>query len=153
MGIILTAPLICLMHSKRISGKTTSVNKEGLPMLGQKAAITLVQKYLERLPIKVEEAILFGSTATNTRLAESDIDPIVISEDFKQMAMPQRFLVLQKNWRLKTDLEAFGFTKEEFDSLKNKSIVLQEAVEYGIKLEIKNSKNKPKLALTNSPAL
>lgn len=122
-------------------------------MLGQKAIKNLVQKYLERLPIKVDEAILFGSTATNSRLAESDIDLIIISEDFKQMAMPQRFLILQKNWQSKTDLEAFGFTKEEFDSLKDKSIVLQEAIEYGIKLKIRHPKNKPKLTLTNSPTL
>ena len=122
-------------------------------MLRQETAKSLVKKYLGRLPIKVDAAILFGSTATNNRLAESDIDLIIISEDFKQMALPQRFLILQKNWQSKTDLEAFGFTKEEFDNLKNKSIVLQEAVEYGIKLEIKNSKSKPKLTLTNSPAL
>ena len=118
-------------------------------MLGQRAAINLVQKYLDRLPIKVEEAILFGSTATDNRLAESDIDLIIISQDFEGMELPQRFLILQKNWQSKTDLEAFGFTREEFDSLKNKSIVLQEAVEYGIKLKTKQSKNKPKLALTN----
>ena len=122
-------------------------------MLGQKAAINLIQKYLERLPIEVDEAILFGSTAKDTRLAESDVDLIVISEGFKEMALPQRFLILQKNWVSATDLEAFGFTRQEFDSLKDKSIVVQEAVEYGIKLKTKRSKTKPKLALTNSPSL
>jgi predicted nucleotidyltransferase len=110
-------------------------------MLRQETAKNLVQKYLERLPIKVDEAILFGSTATNTRLAESDIDLIIISEDFKEMALPQRFLILQKNWESKTDLEAFGFTREEFDSLKNKSIIVQEATENGIKLKTKKAKN------------
>jgi hypothetical protein len=41
---------------------------------------------------------------------------------------------LQKNWKSKTELEAFGFTPEEFAKLKDKSMILQEAVEHGVKL-------------------
>jgi len=79
---------------------------------------------------------LFGSTARGDRLKESDIDLIVISEDFKKMSLPQRFLILQKNWKPCLDLEAFGFTAEEFERLKNKSVILQEATEYGIDLKM-----------------
>jgi predicted nucleotidyltransferase len=79
-------------------------------MLRQETAKSLIRRYLKKLPIKVQQAILFGSTATDDRLAESDIDFIVISNDFKDMPLPQRFLILQKNWTAKTDLEAFGFT-------------------------------------------
>ncbi len=103
-------------------------------MLRQKDAIALVQKYLAKLPIKVEQAILFGSTATNQRLADSDIDLIVISDDFKNMPLPKRFLILQKNWSEKIDLEAFGFTQQEYEQLRHKSIVVREADEKGIRL-------------------
>jgi predicted nucleotidyltransferase len=82
----------------------------------------------------VKQAILFGSTATGNRLIDSDIDLIVISDDFKGMPLPQRFLILQKNWTEKTDLEAFGFTQEEYDQLRFKSIVVSEADEKGIRL-------------------
>jgi predicted nucleotidyltransferase len=83
----------------------------------------------------VQQAILFGSTITDDRLAESDIDLIVISDDFKGMPLPKRFLILEKNWTAKTDLEAFGFTQQEYDQLKYKSIVIQEADENGIRLK------------------
>ena len=105
-------------------------------MLRQETIKSLVQKYIKALPLKVDAAILFGSTARDDRLKDSDIDLIVISQDFEHMSLPQRFLILQKNWKSRMDLEAFGFTQEEFDKLKNKSIILQEATEYGIKLEI-----------------
>jgi len=67
-----------------------------------------------------------ATASKGDRLSESDIDLIVISRDFKGMGFPQRFLILQKNWKSRTDLEAFGFT-EEFARLKDKSILLQEA--------------------------
>jgi len=103
-------------------------------MLRQETVKRVVEDYIRNLPIKVDEAILFGSSTRGDRLTESDIDLIVISKDFKRMGFPQRFLVLQKNWKSKTNLEAFGFTPEEFAKLKNKSILLQEAEKYGIKI-------------------
>ena len=106
-------------------------------MLRQETVKNVVEKYLKNLPIEVDEAILFGSSARNDRLIDSDVDLIVISHDFKQMSVFQRFLILQKNWKEKVELEAFGFTLEEFEKLKDKSIVLQEAAEYGIRIKTK----------------
>jgi len=105
-------------------------------MLRQETVKRVVKKYLKNLPVKVNEAILFGSSTRGDRLIESDIDLIVISDDFKLMNFPQRFLILQKSWKSKTNLEAFGFTSQEFEKLKGKSIVLQDAVKYGIKLKL-----------------
>jgi predicted nucleotidyltransferase len=103
-------------------------------MLRQETIRRTVKNYLKNLPINVDEAILFGSSTRGDRLIESDIDLIVVSSDFKNMDFPQRFLILQKNWKSKTELEAFGFTPEEFAKLKDKSMILQEAVEHGVKL-------------------
>lgn len=90
-----------------------------------------VKEYLNSLPIKVEFAILFGSTINDDRLKESDIDLIVVSNDFKDMPFEKRILMLQRHWKHDAMLEAFGFTEEEFEELKSKSIVVQEAVEKG----------------------
>jgi predicted nucleotidyltransferase len=103
-------------------------------MLRQETIRRTVKNYLKNLPINVDEAILFGSSTRSDRLIESDIDLIVVSSDFKNMDFSQRFLILQKNWKSKTELEAFGFTPEEFAKLKDKSMILQEAVEHGVKL-------------------
>ena len=43
---------------------------------------------LERL--KIDEAITFGSTVKGDRLNESDLDLIIISEDFQQMPFRER---------------------------------------------------------------
>jgi len=103
-------------------------------MLRQETVKRVIRDYIKNLPIKVDEAILFGSSTRGNRLNESDIDLIIISKDFKRMGFPQRFLILQKNWKSRTDLEAFGFTPEEFARLKDKSILLQEAQKYGVKI-------------------
>ncbi len=103
-------------------------------MLRQETVKGIVRKYLKSLPLKVDRAILFGSTASGDRLKDSDVDLIVISDDFREMDLPHRFLVLQKNWKPHVDLEAFGFTQEEFDRLKGKSVILQEATEHGINI-------------------
>ncbi|MEM2336490.1 MAG: nucleotidyltransferase domain-containing protein [Candidatus Bathyarchaeia archaeon] len=93
-----------------------------------------VRRYLRSLPIKVDFAILFGSTVYGERLKDSDIDLIVVSKDFEGMPFERRMLILQKSWKHDVMLEAFGFTPKEFEKLKNKSIVVQEAVEKGKKI-------------------
>ncbi|MCS7098133.1 MAG: nucleotidyltransferase domain-containing protein [Candidatus Methanomethyliaceae archaeon] len=90
-----------------------------------------IRRYLRSLPINVKFAILFGSSLSGERLRDSDIDLIIISEDFKGMPFERRMLILQKYWKHKILLEAFGFTEEEFERLKSKSLVVQEAMEKG----------------------
>jgi len=94
----------------------------------------IVGKYLKQLPIKVEFAILYGSSICGERLRDSDIDLIIVSDDFKEMPFEQRMSMLQKNWKHEVTLEAFGFTTTEFNKLKYKSIVVQEANEKGVKI-------------------
>ncbi len=95
-----------------------------------------VKQYLKSLPIKIDFAVLFGSTVYGDRLRDSDIDLIVVSEDFKGMPFEKRVLILQKYWRHSVMIEAFGFTKDELERL-NKSIVVQEALERGKKILVK----------------
>lgn len=115
-------------------------------MLRQETIKGIVLQYLKRLPVKVDETILFGSSARGDRLSDSDVDLIVISRDFEKMSFPDRFLILQKSWKSETDLEAFGFTREEFNELKHKSIILQEAAEHGIRIKGRNRRTRAKNA-------
>ncbi|MCX8181755.1 MAG: nucleotidyltransferase domain-containing protein [Candidatus Methanomethyliaceae archaeon] len=100
-------------------------------MLSEEYIEREVKRYLKSLPIKVNFAILFGSTVCGDRLKESDIDLIVISEDFRNMPFEERMMILQKYWKHDVMIEAFGFTKEELEKLKDKSVVVQEALEKG----------------------
>jgi len=109
-------------------------------MLSKNYIKKIVTRYLHSLPVKVKFGILFGSSAYGERLRESDIDVIVISDDFKDMPFEDRMLILQKNWNYNADLEAFAFTTDEFNKLKNKSIVVTEADEKGTKIHITQNK-------------
>ena len=100
-------------------------------MLSKSYIKTVVKRYLRSLPIKSEFVILFGSSISENRLRNSDIDLIVVSDDFKKMSFHERLFLLQKHWKHDIDLEALGYTVEEFNRLKEKSIVIQEAVEKG----------------------
>ena len=70
-------------------------DREDFDCFDKKLSKAIVRKYLKSLPLKVDRAILFGSTARGDRLKDSDVDLIVISEDFREMDLPHRFLVLQ----------------------------------------------------------
>jgi len=103
-------------------------------MLSRNYIKRIVTSYLKKLPVRVKFGVLFGSSVYGVRLRESDIDLIVVSDDFKNMPFEERMLILYKNWKHRTDLCAFGFTSEEYNQLKKKSIVVKEADRKGIKI-------------------
>lgn len=94
----------------------------------------VVRDYLKKLPLKVEEAILFGSSSEENRLWDSDIDLIVISPDFEKMHFVERLALLQKHWNHRLLLEAFGYTRGEFEEGRKKSILLSEADARGFRV-------------------
>jgi len=107
-------------------------------MLSKSYIKRLVKSYLKRLPINVKYAILFGSTVKGTRLRESDIDLIVVSDDFEGMSLVKRIQLLLKYWTHKrVELEVFGYTEDEIKKLKGKSIIVSEALEYGEKIKVR----------------
>lgn len=103
-------------------------------MLSKPYILRVVKRFLRSLPVKVKYAIIFGSTAYGERLNDSDIDLIVVSEDFRGMPFEKRIMLLQKSWKHKVPLEAFAFTPDEIELLRHKSIVIQEALERGEKI-------------------
>ena len=50
------------------------------------------------------------------------------------MQLPQRLRYLQRQWKSKIPLEAFGYTISEFRSLQRKSTYVKEALRTGIAL-------------------
>lgn len=105
-------------------------------MLSKAYIMSVVRRYLKSLPVKVESAILFGSTAYGERLRDSDIDLIIVSEDFEGVPFERRMLLLHKFWRHRVPLEVFGFTPKELESLKHRSIIVQEALEKGERIRL-----------------
>ena len=96
----------------------------------------IAKNYVRRLArdITIHQAFLTGSRAKGSYLEDSDVDLIIVSNDFSKMQLPERLRYLQNQWKSKIPLEAFGYTVNEFASLRRKSTYVKEAVRTGIVL-------------------
>ena len=75
--------------------------------------------------IQVQKVYLFGSYATGNADIDSDIDILVISDDFKNMTpLEIGFLLFRKAASIPGDLQPIGYTSDEL--LSNSNLFLQE---------------------------
>ena len=86
---------------------------------------------VERLGVKSEKLILYGSYARGNPKEESDIDLVVISDDFRNMNIRERLELLGiAAGRVFEPIEALGYTEEEIEREK-KGTFLEEIFESG----------------------
>ena len=87
---------------------------------------------LENLGIKTQRVILYGSYAEGTAHRNSDIDLIVVSEDFKGMSLRERLEILGiAAVRIMKPIEAKGYTAQEIKKISSLSF-LSEALHKGV---------------------
>lgn len=94
----------------------------------------VTRDYVRRLGqrVRVQRAILTGSWARGTYLEDSDVDMIVVSDDFEDMSLAERLVFLQKHWKAKIPLEAFGYTMSEFRTVRRISSYVKDGARHGI---------------------
>lgn len=81
---------------------------------------------LEKLGVKPQKILLYGSYAKGTPREDSDIDLIVISEDFKAMNLRERLELLGiAAGRVFEPIEALGYIEEEIE-VEKKGTFLEE---------------------------
>ncbi len=80
------------------------------------------------------EVYLFGSYARCDWLIDSDIDLVVVSDGFKGLSIGERYALVRRLLPLNRGFEILTYTSEEFELVKKKSIVIQDASEYWIKV-------------------
>ncbi len=86
--------------------------------------ISRYKQELKNLGINVEKIILFGSYAKGKPQPESDIDLIVISDDFKNLNLRERLEILGlAAGKVFEPIEALGYTQEEIESEEKGSFV------------------------------
>jgi hypothetical protein len=84
-----------------------------------KAIIKRYEDELRKLGIRPQKIILYGSYARGIPREDSDIDLIVISEDFKNMNLRERLEALGlAAGRVFEPIEAIGYTEEEVKDTK-----------------------------------
>ncbi|MEM4640767.1 MAG: nucleotidyltransferase domain-containing protein [Thermofilum sp.] len=80
------------------------------------------------------EVYLFGSYARGDWLSDSDIDLIVVTDSFKGLDLGRRHALVRKLLPPDRGFEILTYTPEEFEEAKRRSIVIQDAAEYWIKI-------------------
>ncbi len=94
---------------------------------------------LEKRGIKIEKAFVFGSRVRGDWLEDSDIDLVIISEDFKKMKFLERLDLIEKvQWEenISPHIEALPYTKEEFEEKLKRSAVLRDASKYWVEIKL-----------------
>ena len=103
-----------------------------LSQQARKIARAYVKK--ARTRINVKYALLFGSAARGTMNKDSDIDLIVLSDDFKNMDLGKRLVALSRlrgREFIKQPMDILGYTPSEFNSLARRSAMFAEAKRQG----------------------
>ncbi|HLA04865.1 MAG TPA: nucleotidyltransferase domain-containing protein [Syntrophales bacterium] len=89
-----------------------------------KDIISRFQKEIEKLGVKPQKIILFGSYAGGAPREDSDIDLIVISDDFRRMNLRERLELLGiAAGRILEPIEALGYTQEELESREKETFL------------------------------
>jgi predicted nucleotidyltransferase len=87
--------------------------------MDQKQLLTKIKKFknaLARHGVRAKKILLFGSWARNTQREDSDIDLIVISQDFKGKGYWKRIdLLSQAVYDVFMPIEAIALTPEEWE--------------------------------------
>lgn len=99
----------------------------------------IAQRFVNSLGYRldIKKAILFGSSAVSTAGKDSDIDLLIISDEFKNMPLVKRLVFLShsrgqefSSW----PMDILGYTPDEFEKLSQISSMFAEVKKNGIEL-------------------
>jgi predicted nucleotidyltransferase len=99
--------------------------------------IELFKSFLEITGVRVNRIILFGSHVSGKLMNGSDIDVVVISEDFKTMNLLERqetFGLALAKAKIMEPIEAIGYTEEEYAAHHEGTFVGDEVKAKGIEV-------------------
>lgn len=100
-------------------------------------AITLYKKNLESQGIRVGKIFLFGSYAYGQAREYSDIDFVIVSNDFKKMDLWERMGILGKarvKTKVKKPMEVLAVTEDEFAEAEQGSFLADEVKAKGVEI-------------------
>ena len=80
------------------------------------------------------EVYLYGSYAKGDWLEDSDVDLIVVSDDFEGVELAKRIAMVRALAPRDVSFEILAYTPVEFEEAKRRSIVVQDASTYWVKL-------------------
>ncbi len=90
---------------------------------------------LESLGVRVKRIILYGSHALGKAREDSDIDLVVVSDDFEDLDLWERLCLLGRSRiGIKRPMEILGITEKEFKSEHSGTFIGDEVKSKGIQV-------------------
>jgi predicted nucleotidyltransferase len=86
------------------------------------------------LQYRLQRFFLFGSRARNEELLTSDVDLVVVSEDFRGTKFRHRPEKVLEFWPDAVDLEVLCYTPDEFERMKQRIGVVQQAAKDAVEI-------------------
>ncbi len=98
--------------------------------------LNVIKRFKERIkPIyNIKKIILFGSFARGDYNKWSDVDVIIVSDDFNDLKKVERPVKLYDYWTSGYPVDFLCYTPKEFNSLKSRVTIVREAVKEGIEI-------------------
>jgi len=78
--------------------------------------------------------VLFGSRARGDHLKDSDVDLILVSDDFGGIPFPERPGKVYRFWERGLPLEVLCYTRDEFRRVSGRIGLVSDALKEGIEL-------------------
>ncbi len=95
----------------------------------------IIRDFVKKLKRKLGDDVkilLFGSYVKGTWLKDSDLDIIIVSDRFKGLKLHERYVIVRELLPDDISVDLLLYTEEEFERLRRKSVILQDALEYAI---------------------
>ncbi|MEK6792443.1 MAG: nucleotidyltransferase domain-containing protein [Nanoarchaeota archaeon] len=101
--------------------------------MDQKKYIKEIGEFVRRVrkDFNISEVVLFGSRARGDANKQSDIDLIIVSEDFEGLDFFERVSKMYNYWSLLVAVDFICYTPKEFNLLKNRISLVSDALSYG----------------------
>ena len=97
-----------------------------------------VEEFLRRVSKKyrLKKAVVFGSSVRGEFGEDSDIDLIVISDEFEGISPLKRPVKLYLEWDLDYPVDFICYTTKEFEELRKRPSLVREALKEGRVVEL-----------------
>ena len=97
-------------------------------------AVKAIKEFLKNLKkdFKINRVIFFGSRTGQDYLEYSDIDLVIVSEDFEGIDFTKRMSLMYNYWKSNYDVDFLCYTLKEFEKLSKMITIVREAVNKGV---------------------
>jgi len=102
----------------------------------QTEVIKLIKKFRDGIKnLSLDKMILFGSYARNKQSESSDVDLLVVSDDFENVKSFKRAKDLYLDWDVDVDVDFVCLTNKELKKKRNEVGIISEALKEGVIIE------------------